>query len=891
MDNKNKNHIKLLEYYNCAYNSYLSSIEPCIFLHILLDKILKNINGKCGVILKYDNITENINVLTHVSNNTSDIVNIKDEWLLFSNYLRENKNLNHESLIMQSILRKKIMIKHNCQLDKIIGLNESSSTSSESDTNGQMLHLNDNTESSLLNQKFLKKKELFIFVPFVFDNKSNGLMIIHKDKDKDKNKDKNKNDEENVLNYSEICDTFKSFSKMMGILFHSIDTLPHHVINKFDSSLTFQILRDTLNVVTDSIVITDRDMRIIYKNDSFISMILKHFKNTSKNDANEYEDEYEDLVENIESKKILIDIIPQMISLVSNNSDNFFKNKKLEITSKQTDQDIDVYVNSIASCGSIYHVLKFIDKDIVINNKSFNNSKNHVAFLSHELRNPIQAISTGVYIIDRSIKKIDQLNKHISQYQEVSEKNLNKGDQEMMNNNKDNDNFEISSGYIDISARYLKSGKKSISRSYIDIDTQYIENLDNDDIDVESVDSFTSIKNSDVDDRIFSLSDSFDSSESLSSLELMQSYKLKTMDLNERISMDLLELSETQLVLKNVIKRVNSACKNMNIIIDDILDLSKMENDELIMNFDEYSLQDITDLIYEESNNEAIKKGLILEYEFDKNTPNLLYTDNTRVFQILSNLISNSIKYSNTGTIRFKVLYDNTNNSIVFQISDQGQGIRREEMSNLFKRYGRTSNSLSEVNSTGLGLCVCQKIATLLGGSIEVSSEYMKGSTFTFVHPIKLGYSLLNVNLPRSISDTDTSINKEIKGRILIVDDDPNITSLFKLLLRCMNYDKGYDLHIETVGSGEKAIHLSTNKEYNLIFMDIDLDGVDGCDICKDILNTCPLNKNCPIVAVTANIQAIQPDRDPKFNNFKTIMLKPFKNKDINRIIVKYLSV
>ena len=84
---------------------------------------------------------------------------------------------------------------------------------------------------------------------------------------------------------------------------------------------------------------------------------------------------------------------------------------------------------------------------------------------------------------------------------------------------------------------------------------------------------------------------------------------------------------------------------------------------------------------------------------------------------------------------------------------------------------------------------------------------------------------------------------------------------------------------------------MASNKPYDLIFMDIDLDGEDGCDVCENILSSCPLNKNCPIVAVTANIKAIQPDRDSKFNSFKTIILKPFKNKDIDRIIVKYLSV
>src|SRR5690606_21679620 len=110
------------------------------------------------------------------------------------------------------------------------------------------------------------------------------------------------------------------------------------------------------------------------------------------------------------------------------------------------------------------------------------------------------------------------------------------------------------------------------------------------------------------------------------------------------------------------------------------------------------------------------------------------------------NLISNSIKYSSTGIIKFEVKYDVLNNHVIFRVSDQGKGIRKEEMVNLFKEFGRTSNSLGEINSTGLGLCVCQKLANLLGGSVEVTSEYKKGSTFTFTHPMNLGYNKISKN-------------------------------------------------------------------------------------------------------------------------------------------------
>src|SRR5438045_6663674 len=105
-----------------------------------------------------------------------------------------------------------------------------------------------------------------------------------------------------------------------------------------------------------------------------------------------------------------------------------------------------------------------------------------------------------------------------------------------------------------------------------------------------------------------------------------------------------------------------------------------------------------------------------------------------------------------------------------------------------------------------------------------------------------------------------------------------------------MNYDQGFELNIETTTSGEKAFNMSQKKYYHLIFMDIDLDGEDGCTVCENIIKSnFTVNKKCPIIAVTANIKAVQHDRDVKFDNFHDILLKPFNNKDITRIITKYL--
>ena len=173
----------------------------------------------------------------------------------------------------------------------------------------------------------------------------------------------------------------------------------------------------------------------------------------------------------------------------------------------------------------------------------------------------------------------------------------------------------------------------------------------------------------------------------------------------------------------------------MSVIIDDVLDLSKINSGEFIINLEICKINDIINIIISDFNDLAKEKNLKLSSKIYENVPETLYTDPTRIYQILSNLVSNSIKYSNYGKINIDIIYDTINHGINFEIKDEGKGIKDIEVCNLFKEFGITTNSHNN-KSNGLGLCVSQKIANLLGGKIIVDTEYNKGSTFTFFHPI-----------------------------------------------------------------------------------------------------------------------------------------------------------
>jgi len=186
--------------------------------------------------------------------------------------------------------------------------------------------------------------------------------------------------------------------------------------------------------------------------------------------------------------------------------------------------------------------------------------------------------------------------------------------------------------------------------------------------------------------------------------------------------------------MHQTLKKVNSACNNMNIIIDDILDITKINNNELNLNIECHELKEIIDCIHEEFYYIAENKGLEFKYIINEKCPKFINTDNTRLYQILSNLISNSIKYSKWGKIELKININD--NKLVFSVIDNGRGIKEEELNKLFKEFGRTTESMNDINSTGLGLCISNKLAELLGGKITVCSEYNKGSTFSLYHPI-----------------------------------------------------------------------------------------------------------------------------------------------------------
>lgn len=335
---------------------------------------------------------------------------------------------------------------------------------------------------------------------------------------------------------------------------------------------------------------------------------------------------------------------------------------------------------------------------------------------------------------------------------------------------------------------------------------------------------------------------------------------------------------------KKYITTIEKSSNHMNKIINDVLDLSRLNSNEMAIDLDIYNISDIAiDSISSLENNAFVKK-INIEFQYGENIPKSIYTDYTRIQQVLTNLLSNAIKYSEKGNVVLKI--DCKDNNIYFNIIDQGMGINCNEFKKLFKTYGQTSNNFNcKVDSQGLGLCVSQKIAKLLGGQITVKSKVNKGSTFTLVHPIGLGLSNDNFN-PCEIAES-------MNGHILLVDDNESNLSLLHMLLDQFNYEFTWTNKIESINNGKDAIDLCKMKQYDIVFIDINMNGINGCTATKIIKQNGFVGK---IVATTGNILAIKENknisgngRNGTFDCFDQVIIKPFDDKTVLKTLKHFL--
>ncbi|WP_108808638.1 response regulator [Aquimarina spinulae] len=326
---------------------------------------------------------------------------------------------------------------------------------------------------------------------------------------------------------------------------------------------------------------------------------------------------------------------------------------------------------------------------------------------------------------------------------------------------------------------------------------------------------------------------------------------------------------------------INSSNQLIN-IIDDIIEISKLETNQVEVRFEEININETLQKLFSDFQSKAISKNIAI-YLNNKLTDDqgIILMDKLKIHKILQNLIDNAIKFTTKGMIEISCEIENS--SLVITIIDTGIGIKPEDQELIFRNFSQSEKEATKsYDGLGLGLSIAQKNANLIGGNVTFVSMVNKGSIFTLTVPY---HPIVNSVISDTPLEKEKAPDIPIKQVILIVEDgDVNFLFLKTILLKM----KGYKFVIHRAENGKKAVEICKKNEHiDLILMDIRMPVMDGYTATRKIKKMRP---GLPIVAQTAysTEEDIQKALDAGCDDFVS---KPVDRKILKPIINKYFSV
>ncbi|MDP3002612.1 MAG: ATP-binding protein [Bacteroidales bacterium] len=332
------------------------------------------------------------------------------------------------------------------------------------------------------------------------------------------------------------------------------------------------------------------------------------------------------------------------------------------------------------------------------------------------------------------------------------------------------------------------------------------------------------------------------------------------------------------------IKTLKFSGNHLLTLVNDVLDYNKMDSGKIVFEQTQFNLSDFLEEIMRSYSFRSKAKHLSFDIKKASNLPDEVIGDPTRLNQILSNLLSNALKFTNQGsiTVLIKELERTGNQSkMEFTVTDTGIGIPKNMHSLIFDRFAQASQDTTRrFGGTGLGLAICKKLIELQGGTITVESEPKKGSTFRFV--ISLGVS-------EKGSQTQTAESPEdytgLEGKRILVAEDNKIN--FFVANRFLI---GWGITVTHAENGQLALDILEREDFDLILMDLHMPIMDGIEATRIIRNSeNPKIRNIPIVALTAAIMSESYDEIDDLN-INDYVLKPFNPHDLFERIRKHIK-
>ncbi|WRH68412.1 MAG: ATP-binding protein [Planktothrix sp. GU0601_MAG3] len=320
-------------------------------------------------------------------------------------------------------------------------------------------------------------------------------------------------------------------------------------------------------------------------------------------------------------------------------------------------------------------------------------------------------------------------------------------------------------------------------------------------------------------------------------------------------------------------------------LINNILDLSKIEAGKTNLNLTNFDLYRLLDDLEDMLDLRASNAGLKLIFQRSENVPRYIYTDEVKLRQVLINLLSNAIKFTKEGAITLTVFQEEDSTDIIslnFKIRDTGVGISQAELPKLFESFTQTQSGKEAQEGTGLGLAISRKFVQLMGGDIVVESQLGQGTTFSFQIQAKPGQNINDEPIKTRQKVLGLAPNQPIY-KILTVDDKKINCQLLIQLLEPLEFE------IKIAQNGKEAIAIWEEWEPHLIFMDMRMPVMDGYEATKYIKSTTKGNATA-IIAVTASV--LEEEKAIVLSaGCDDFMRKPFTEYQIFEVIAKHLGV
>jgi len=316
---------------------------------------------------------------------------------------------------------------------------------------------------------------------------------------------------------------------------------------------------------------------------------------------------------------------------------------------------------------------------------------------------------------------------------------------------------------------------------------------------------------------------------------------------------------------KKLLKSLQFSSKNLLRIINDILDFSKLESNKMHLDLYPVNINDFLNNIKETYAGLAFDKGIDLRIAIDPQIANAYLLDETKLFQILGNLISNAVKFTQNGHVEMNIDLVTTKGKmdvIRFKVEDTGIGIPAKEKKRLFESfYMPTSITTRSDGGTGLGLAIVKKLVELHDSSIEIESVENEGSVFYFI---------LTLERTHDIQESNEAIYEKLQNKHAILAEDNEINAMVMRELL-----KKWGITIKRVKNGLEAVSLARKEKVDFILMDIHMPELNGYDAAEMIRNEDNPNQMTPIFALTADVTAM--NKQQQATHFNGFLWKPLQ--------------